>query len=491
MDQAFIFEKTYQERLVEYTDVLSGYDILPASQIKQEWAFFLELTVDQTGWQAIWKVSRIKCEELNIPFPTVVLVFVENIDYHNLEASVKIIAVQDIISLPEQLHVPLIHLWPTKSQERSFFLNLETTANSLDIVRFFYTHLFMSWDLEEDTSVDWFSTHLEIRLHLYYDMRNNSIPPAIVQNLNSLISEARRLQARREQLIAILEENDEDNSTNSPNVQNLVNIQVRMIQIRTEIELLENPVLRNTIIQNRKQVSQEKPNTIPQNWLVCSEDNIDNHMSFLNSVKTKIGNENVRFVPSLQFALEYCDNNVTIFLNKSTYVLGNMYALEQGGTIKGLNSRTDTVLTSSKDGVMIDCSGNIELENLTINSSVSQLAILVRRGTLVLKNCKILGDGTKSTHQGIVVLAEANLVLIDCEITHFYSAIVANSNSKISLSHCSIFNVNIGLKIYDMSNVTIKSSSFYKCRNYAIFMESDREFETGNCQMGSFEILNE
>lgn len=157
MDQVIVFDKSLQERFQEYTDVLSDDSIVSVSTIQKKWAFFVELTVDPTGWQAIWKIPRLKCEDLKIPFPTIVLVHVKNVFCTELSALIKILAVQDDISLPDKHIVPLIQLWITKDQDSTVVLNLQSMANSLDMLRFFYTNVFMPWDHEEEDTTDWLS----------------------------------------------------------------------------------------------------------------------------------------------------------------------------------------------------------------------------------------------------------------------------------------------------------------------------------------------
>lgn len=93
-----------------------------------------------TGWQAIWKISRVICEELKIKYPTTVYGTVTNVLFKELKAIFSIIAIQDDdIHLPEEHEVPLIDLWPTKVQENPA-INIEATANCVDMIRYGRTH---------------------------------------------------------------------------------------------------------------------------------------------------------------------------------------------------------------------------------------------------------------------------------------------------------------------------------------------------------------
>ena len=192
MEEVIKFDKSLQERLQEYTHVFSANETLSVSKIKEKWSYFVELSMDTCGWQAIWKIPRLLCETFNVPFPTITLVYVDNLNQDLLSASIKILAVQDEnISLPEYHEVPLIQLWPTKVQDASVVLNIRSTANTLDMLRFFYTNLLMPWDYEEDDDVDWFKKHLESRLRLFYDSINGVIPTTFAKNIKLMFAESR------------------------------------------------------------------------------------------------------------------------------------------------------------------------------------------------------------------------------------------------------------------------------------------------------------
>lgn len=74
--EVITFEKSFQERLSEYKDILGGRGPPPVCDIQNEWYFYIENLVEPAGWQAVWKISRQKCDEFKIQFPTLVIVMV-------------------------------------------------------------------------------------------------------------------------------------------------------------------------------------------------------------------------------------------------------------------------------------------------------------------------------------------------------------------------------------------------------------------------------
>lgn len=490
MDQIITFDKSFQQRFQEYMDVLSGYEILAASQVKKEWGFHLELVMDLNGWQAIWKIPRLVCEKHKILFPTIVLVYVENIDFRDLTAFVKILAVQDDVQLPQSHIVPIMQLWPTKYQDDTAGLNLQATANGIDMLRFFYNNLWMPWDIDEEETVDWLSKNLEIRLRLFYDIKMGVIPRNTAEHLRSLLTEAKDLQAKRERLEEEMSDEEDIDVDFSPDhknginegVQSLMNLHIRMTHIKSEVEILENPVLRAVLLRQKKVESDdmEEDQTL-QKWLIFkSGSSADEYIDFLKEVKEFYPPE-TKFKTSttVQNALENANPKDIIIIFPGQHNVRSVCALEEGGTIKSLEkNNTRTELIGTNENIMLDFSGeNIILENLTINSSSSQCGILVRKGHLKLENCSLIGNGESSIQQGIIVLPDAELHMENCNISGFATGIVANTNSKINLQNVNVSEVEIGVKMFDKSHVNLHQCSFTNCKQYGLYVERDDEME--------------
>lgn len=74
--EVITFKKSFQERLSEYNNIIGGRGPPPACDIHNEWYFYIENLLEPVGWQAVWKISRQKCDEFKIQFPTLVIVMV-------------------------------------------------------------------------------------------------------------------------------------------------------------------------------------------------------------------------------------------------------------------------------------------------------------------------------------------------------------------------------------------------------------------------------
>ncbi|KAB0804033.1 hypothetical protein PPYR_01003 [Photinus pyralis] len=479
MEHAILFNKSYQERLQEFTDVLGGCNILPASQIFKEWCVYLQLSVDVCGWQAIWKIPRLTCEEFKIEFPTIALVYVDDVVYEELHANVRIITLQDEIDLPKVHCVPLIQLWPTQKQDKSVCLNLTLTANSIEMLRIFYTNLFLPWDIEEDCR-NWFDKHLSSRLHLFYDLRNGTIPAPTAEIIKGLLTEARHLEIRQN---CLLQNIDDDIPEQSKQAENLLIIRARMMEIRNEVEMLENPLLRNVLLENKPDPPSQSDER--QYWAVFEEGKNDDFLSFLHQIKADTND--IICQSNLSLVLEAACTNDVIFLSPGKHIFSSLCALGEGGVIKGINSVGNTTLSSINEDIMLDCCGDTLFENITINVGSAQCGILVRSGCVTLRNCTIMGDFKSSTRQGIIVLADGKLNVEKCNITGFYSAIIVNSRATFSIIDSVISGVSVGVKLYDDSNIVIRNVRFEDCRDYGIYKETDNLLL---CCAGEFDVLS-
>ncbi|KAK4884679.1 hypothetical protein RN001_000950 [Aquatica leii] len=487
MNHVLTYNKTLQERLQEYIDVFGGYEALTVSQITQEWAFFLEITIDNTGWQAIWKVPRSTCQQLKIEFPTLALVYVESICYTKLTAQVSILLVDEEIDLPKKHTVPLIQLWPTEKQDETVCLNLSQTANAIDMLRFFYLNLLMPWD-EENNSLNWLQNHLLSRLHLFYNLRNGTILEDVATHIKGLLTEARHIQEHHDQLtqaVDIEQEINPDFETQSLALQKLLDLRVHMMHIKNELELMENSSLCNFIISEGYQKKATKVSQQLTYWIVFEQGQVTDFLSFLRQLQTDVEDVKVKFQSTFALALENANVNDTIFLCNAKYVFTNLDNLQEGGVIKGISSTSEATLSSTNEDIVLDCRGNIVLENLNVDITIAQCGILVRSGIVVLKNCTIVGDYKSSTQQGAIVLAGGELHMDNCTVQGFFNGIVVNSGGVLSLNNSKITNVKFGLKCYDKSDVKVQSTTFTYCQKYSIFVETDNHEN----KVGDFDLL--
>lgn len=449
MDEIIRIEKTYEQRLQEYTKIFTGDGPFSLLRIQKSFSAHLELLIEPSGWQAVWKVPKATCYDYKISFPTVLLVHVENVDWKRLTAKVKVLAVLDDIHLPETHAVPLIQLWPLKDQNKRYSL---VTANALDVVRFFYTNLYMPWD---DDETDWVKQHLENRLQIFYDLKNGIFPRKMAKHIRCLLTTAKNLHEEMEYVVC-----DEE----------LIELQVSLVEIQKKMELLENPLARKVLIKRAKQPFEDVIGI--KDWLVYKEGSLDDYLKFL-SMSKKDNTDDMMVVPSLLDSWDAAGSNRNNFiLKEGIHCIDEIGILEEGGILTGISGREKTKIISSNNTVIFDLSADALFENLTLVCS-TQSAIVVRRGKLTIKNCKIDQDTNTRDYQGIVVLSGASLEIKDSAITGFNFAIIGNKDSSININNCEILDSQYGLKVYDNCFVELENSKINNCTQYGIWVEAN------------------
>lgn len=295
--EVYTFDKSFQERINEFTEILSGREtIVPASRIKSEWSYHIELVIEPVGWQALWKIPRLTCQDLQIHYPTVVVVSAEHIDCSELTVFVKIIAVQDEIHLPEKYQVPLIELYPTKNQNNST-LDVIGTAECIEQLRFFYNHLWMPWDVDDDENFDWVLLHLETRLRLFFDIKRNNVNKETADIIRTLIKEAKDISDKISRLEADISDDDEETEDTKFLVDEgktcqLMKLHLRMQQIKAEVNVLENPAMRdvlqrnpNSNTPNRQVKSKESPDRKPEAFVIWQGGSLEDTIISLKKVE--------------------------------------------------------------------------------------------------------------------------------------------------------------------------------------------------------------
>ncbi|KAF7992252.1 hypothetical protein HCN44_001577 [Aphidius gifuensis] len=514
----YTFDKSLQERLVEFTEILSSKEssvsdhmrVVPSSQIKSEWSFLLELVIEPVGWQALWKIPRLTCQDLHVHYPTVVVVQVEQVDPTELSALCKIIAVQDEIHLPEKYDVPLIELYPTLNQENSV-LDMIGTSTYIDQLRFFYNNLWMPWDCDDDDNVDWVQLHLETRLRLFFDMKRGIVNKDTCDIIRTLIREAKDIHTKITRLEIDFSDDDNDDEDDEQETKCLVDedkacqlmkLHLRMQKIKTEIDVLENPVMRNLLQRNpdlnNKNIAAKRRESRGRKleaFFVWHGGSLEETINCLNKITEFLPKDIFTKTSScLQEALDASQAGDKIIIGEGEHQIRRAGGLEEGGTIRGLSDCQSTVLCAkdSATGVsLLDFSGGeVSLENVSVDLGELQAGILVRKGIVKISGCKIFASNESIVKLGIIVLPEAKLIVENSSFYGLGTAIFVHPTGECVLNNCQFENCVDGIQLQDESRCDASGCKFLDIKEYGIRFESDKEFSSAEHKIGGCEILN-
>lgn len=415
------------DRLQEIDQVLkaSGRDV-PASEVRKEWKNFIEIALEPCGWQAVWKISRCLCEVLGARYPLEVLGTVDQVDFQDLTCSFIIEAVQDEnVELPDKYYVPLIELWPTKSQENDA-LNVDLTAEALDSLRYFYNNIWMPWDeTDSDETKDWANSYLMQRVNFHYDVASKNMHPSLVSYARHLLNEIRYAAKHKELIEAEMSEEEleillGDEDVTNPKVAELMRLNFRINSIKNELVALENPVMRSYYekikfngshsgaesfkrvslgLNSDDDVEQRKKDC----FVIVPRSNITDLINGLSVVKEKVGDKvKVHVRHSFQNLLDTCSKFKKVFLLSgdhylifSEYLYGDceVVALENGSVLKARDN----------ERVLLTLDGKFVFDNVTFDCTNVRGAVVIKGEEVVFKNCHFKGEVRSNTSEAITV----------------------------------------------------------------------------------------
>lgn len=472
-DEVFLFNKSLLDRLNEMKSILCNDKKTPASAIKKVWSLYLEVAMEPVGWQAIWQVSRSFCDKLNIRFPCKVMGTIEQVFFLEHSANFIVEAVQENnIELPEKLEVPLVDLWPLKTQENTALV-VEMTARALDQLRFFYNHIWMFYDANTDDDIDWPAKNLESRLKFYCHLVSQKMNPALVSYVRHLLTEAQYMQALKEKLEAELGDKE-----NEIEVEELMRLNYRLNRIANEIETIENPVLRSYF----EKIKFERPDTKklsmkrfsmgidskPSIFAICPTRPIGKTTLSLQSIESEVGAESeITIKNSFKDLLDNCSILDKVFLLPGKHYLtfseylfgkGQYMAVEKGVDIEAKYS----------ENVLFTIHGNFHFENLNFVCDNVRTGITVKGGTVTFKNCTF--NGVRNSI-GVIVAEGANASFEDCVFRDFSTGILTYFDSTVCIKSSSFDGCCIGVNVGVDSFVTIDSTKFSHHEDAGIFID--------------------
>ncbi|XP_068848898.1 SHC SH2 domain-binding protein 1 isoform X3 [Capricornis sumatraensis] len=154
----------FYERFRAYQDYILAD--CKASEVKEFTAEFLEKVLEPSGWRAVWhtNVFEVLVEVTDVDF-TALKAVVRLADPYLCESQVSAFTLEcmkELLDLKEY-RLPLQELWVVFDDSGLF----DQTALAIEHVRFFYQHIWRSWDEEEEDEYDYFVRCVEPRLRLY------------------------------------------------------------------------------------------------------------------------------------------------------------------------------------------------------------------------------------------------------------------------------------------------------------------------------------
>ncbi|KAL7030399.1 hypothetical protein ACKWTF_006641 [Chironomus riparius] len=482
----YTFEKSFQQRLNEFSLVL---DESVCGSIKSMWRDFLETSVEGAGYKAVWKISKGMCEMLNISFPAEVFGEIKNTDFDDLTVDFLIEQVQDDnIQLPEVCQVPIEDVFPTIYQENDC-LNVEITADHIDGYRFFYNYIFLPFDADDDKT--WMTKNLESRVKLFYDLKNKKLSKGISSYIRQIIEEVKYIQFRSDILSNSIEDNDtsidEMKESSKQTIAKLLDFDLRMNKFKHEIGILVNSEMREayeTVKFGQKQELNK------QTFVISKNGTINEQMQLLEKLKDKVSSDTpITWMKNLCDAISCSTIDTEIYIPQGRYSFNFLDYLNNNLLFCGVekleqhlnhidnDNDYSTLCSADKAAMLFVIDGDMKFENLIIDCRNVKTGFLVKTGSVVLKNCLILGLESKEStiSEGFNISGDSSVIFENCVIKHFATALNVDDMTKIEFNNSRIENCNLGIDILgDNVKIDFKDSSIIDFATYGILRYSGK-----------------
>lgn len=206
-------------------------------------------------------------------------------------------------------------------------------------------------------------------------------------------------------------------------------LHLRLANIRNELEILENPEMREIYEAMRRSGVDGPTNGVASTnedftFIVTQTASADEQMRQLEKLRSVLADvkQPVRMRPSLQQCLDACLANCHIYLPPGKHEIQFNDHFVGKGTLSALNKsdemvvdgddsiggasvvNADTVICSVVDECfLLTFDGNTMVEGITFDCRKVRTGIQIRQGSVLFVNCKFLGDKSSNTKTGLIV----------------------------------------------------------------------------------------
>ncbi|XP_005289912.3 SHC SH2 domain-binding protein 1 isoform X1 [Chrysemys picta bellii] len=450
-DGNVLFPDTFQtnhllfyERFKAYQDYILAD--CKASEVKEFTAEYLEKVLEPSGWQAIWRTNVFE-----------VLVEVVDVEYSTLKAVVRLSepflcdsrvstftleCMQELLELKKH-QLPVQELWVVFDESGEF----DQTALAIEHVRFFYQHIWRSWDEEDEDDFDYFVRCVEPRLRLHYDILEDRVPSGLIADYHNLLSQCEALYRKFINLRSGISSSDSDSEAENVSMVEGLKLYDEIEHLKQKLKLIENPLLRY-VFGYQKHTGLQAKGSRPMGTKITHVVSSTIMASLLQSLlREKLCPETCDEELEIQFhsdpltAVSACYEGDTVIICPGHYVVDGMFCIADSIELEGYGLPDDVVIEKrGKGDNFVDCTGaNIRISSLKLVQHDAVEGILsVHQGKTTLENCVLQCETT-----GVTVRTSAELLMKNSDL---YGAKGA------------------GVEIYPGSTCTLLGNGIHHCK---------------------------
>ncbi|XP_070254019.1 SHC SH2 domain-binding protein 1 [Myotis yumanensis] len=475
----------FYERFSAYQDYILAD--CKASEVREFTAEFLEKVLEPSGWRAVWHTNVFE-----------VLVEVTDVDFTALKAVVRLTdpclceshvgtftaeCVRELLELKGQ-RLPLQELWVVFDGSGA----LDQTALAIEHVRFFYQHIWRSWDEEEEDEYDYFVRCVEPRLRLHYDILEDRVPSGLIADYRSLLAQCEGVYRNFLNLRSSLSACHADSEQENVSMVQGLELYSELEQLKQKLKLIENPLLRYVFGYQKNSNVQAKgarPSGQKVTHIVSSTMVTGLLQALLRDrlcQEPDAEDTEVQFHSDPLSAISACYEGDRVIVCPGRYVVQGAISITDSIELEGYGLPDDIVIEKrGKGDTFVDCSGadvRISCVKFVQHDAVEGI-LVIHRGRTTVENCVLQCETT-----GVTVRTSAELVMKASDLCGAKGAgVEIYPGSTCSLSDSGIHHCREGILIkdfldehYDLPKISLVNNIIHNNEGYGVVLVKPRIF---------------
>ncbi|KAK1161949.1 SHC SH2 domain-binding protein 1-like [Acipenser oxyrinchus oxyrinchus] len=452
----------FYERFKAYQDYMLGD--CRTSEVKDFTAEYLEKVLEPSGWQAVWRTEVFE-----------VLIEVVDVEYLVLKAAVELVtpflcetkgcelteeSMKDLLDAKEH-KVPLQELYVVYDESGEF----DQTALAVEHVRFFYKHIWRSWDEEdEDDDFDYFVRCVEPRLRLYYDILEDRVPSGLVAEYHCLVSQCEEKYKEFTSLRNCISNSDSESELDNVSMVEGLKMYDDLESLKRKLKIIENPLLRyvlgyqvNSGLQSNR-AKGPRPTGERVVHVVSSSMTVSQLQTLMRDKLCPdfSGEEfELQFHSDPLAAVNACYEGDVVVICPGHYSVNGSFSIPDSIELEGFGLTDEVVIEKlGKGDIFLDLTGaNVKISNLKfVQHDAVEGILCVRQGKTVMENC-----------------------VLQCETT----GVTVRTSAELFMNICDLYGAKgAGVEIYPGSTCSLVGNGIHHCKEGILIKDFTDEFYT-------------